>query len=51
MENTQYNIQEEPSKHLSEYYYILLKHKWMVIAACIITVSLALYHNSELIPV
>ena len=51
MQNTPHNIQEEPSKHLSEYYYILLKHKWVVIAACIIAVILALYQNSQLIPV
>ncbi len=51
MQNTPRNIQEEPSKHLSEYYYILLKHKWVVILACIVAVSLALYYNSVLMPV
>ncbi len=51
MQNTQYNIQEEYSRHLSDYYFILLKHKWVVIAACIIGVSLAMYQNSGLIPV
>ncbi len=50
MQNTQSYIQEEPSKHLSEYYFILLKHKWIIIAACLIAVSLSIYRNSGLIP-
>ena len=50
MQNTQSYIQEEPSKHLSEYYFILLKHKWVIIAACLIAVSLSVYRNSGLIP-
>jgi uncharacterized protein involved in exopolysaccharide biosynthesis/Mrp family chromosome partitioning ATPase len=47
----QNNIQTEQSKHLSEYYFILTKHKWIIIAACIIAVSLAIFHNSGLQPV
>jgi polysaccharide biosynthesis transport protein len=50
MQNTQSYIQQEPSKHLSEYYFILLKHKWVIIAACLIAVSLSIYRNSGLIP-
>ncbi|MGA8181542.1 MAG: Wzz/FepE/Etk N-terminal domain-containing protein, partial [Desulfobacterales bacterium] len=51
MQNTQSYTQEEPSKHLSEYYFILLKHKWIIIAACLIAVSLSIYHNAGLVPV
>jgi succinoglycan biosynthesis transport protein ExoP len=36
------NIQAEQSLHLSEYYYILRKHRWMVIAAFIIIVTLTM---------
>jgi succinoglycan biosynthesis transport protein ExoP len=50
MQNTQSYIQQEPSRHLSEYYFILLKHKWIIIAACLIAVSLSVYRNSGLIP-
>jgi succinoglycan biosynthesis transport protein ExoP len=50
MQNTQNHIQEEPSKHLSEYYFLFLKHKWVIIAACLIGVSLSIYRNSGLIP-
>ena len=50
MQNTQNHIQQEPSKHLSEYYFILLKHKWIIIAACLIAVSVSVYRNSGLIP-
>jgi succinoglycan biosynthesis transport protein ExoP len=50
MQNTQSYIQQDPSKHLSEYYFILLKHKWVIIAACLIAVSLSVYRNSGLIP-
>ena len=48
MQNT---IQTEPSKHLLEYYFILLKHKWIIIAAGIIATSIAIYHNTTLQPV
>ena len=47
----QNNIQTEQSKHLSEYYFILTKRKWIIIAACIIAISLAILHNSGLQPV
>jgi uncharacterized protein involved in exopolysaccharide biosynthesis len=50
MQNTQSYIQEEPSKHLSEYYFVLLKHKWVIIAACLIAVSISIYRNSGSIP-
>ncbi|MCJ7540431.1 MAG: hypothetical protein MUO88_12285, partial [Desulfobacterales bacterium] len=50
MQNTKSYIQQDPSKHLSEYYFILLKHKWVIIAACLIGVSLSAYRNSGLIP-
>jgi len=50
MQNTPNYIQQEPSKHLSEYFYILLKHKWIIIAACLIAVSVSVYRNSGLIP-
>ena len=51
MQNTQNYIQQESSKHLSEYFFILLKHKWIIIAACLITVSVSVYRNSGLIPI
>jgi len=44
----QNNIQSKQPKHLSEYYFILTKHKWVVIAACLIAVSIAVYHNAML---
>ena len=50
MQNEKSYLQEEPSKHLSEYYFILLKHKWIIIAACLIATSLSIYRNSGLIP-
>ncbi len=51
MQITRNNIQTEQSKHLSEYYFILTKHKWVIMAACLIAVSYAILHNSKLQPV
>jgi len=45
MQNT---IETEPSKHLSEYYFILTKRKWIIIAACITCIGLAIVHNVTL---
>lgn len=51
MRNTQHIVQEDRPKHLSEYYFILTKRKWKIIAACIICIGLALFHNATLQPV
>ena len=51
MQNTQYNLQEEHTKHLSDYYFILLKHKWIIIAACLIATGMAIHRNSGLITI
>lgn len=48
MQNTQHIVQEDRTRHLSEYYLILTKRKWKVIAACIICIGLALFHNATL---
>jgi uncharacterized protein involved in exopolysaccharide biosynthesis len=48
MQNTN---QAEQSKHLTEYYFILAKRKWIILVACFIAVGLAIYHNSRLHPV
>jgi succinoglycan biosynthesis transport protein ExoP len=45
------NIQAEQSLHLSEYYYILRKHRWMVIAAFIIIVTLTMLFTFLMKPV
>jgi uncharacterized protein involved in exopolysaccharide biosynthesis len=50
MQNTQNIIQTEQSKHISEYYLILTKHKWLIIAACVIAISIAIFHNSRMEP-
>jgi len=50
LENT--NIQEsEESVHLSEYYHILTKHKWIVIACFVLIVSLTLFFTLQMTPV
>lgn len=50
LENT--NIQElEESVHLSEYYHILTKRKWIVIACFVLIVSLTLFFTLQMTPV
>jgi uncharacterized protein involved in exopolysaccharide biosynthesis len=44
-------IQPEQSLHLSEYYYILRKHRWMVIASFIIIVTLTMLFTYLMKPV
>ena len=46
-----YTEEPEQPKHLAEYYYILAKHKWLIIAVLVVAVTLTLLHNSRLKPV
>ena len=42
---------EDRPTHLVDYYHVLLRHKWLIIASVLVTVSLAIWHNSRLIPI
>jgi len=46
-----YNEEPEQSKHISEYYYVLTKHKWLIVVCFILAASLTMLHNSRLKPV
>ena len=46
-----YNEETEQSKHISEYYYVLTKHKWLIVVCFILAGSLTMLHNSQLKPV
>ena len=51
MPDVQPTIENEQTKHLTEYLFLLLKRKWLVIATCLIAVGIAAWHNSTLRPV
>jgi len=44
------HTEEEQSINLSEYYHVLIRHKWTIILSLLIMVSLVLWYNSHLIP-
>ena len=46
-----YNEETEQSKHISEYYDVLTKHKWLIVVCFILAGSLTMLHNSQLKPV
>ncbi len=41
----------DQSTHLTEYYYIIVKRKWLIITAVLVGLSLALLYNSWMTPV
>ena len=43
--------EEEKSPHLAEYYYILSKHKWTIIASLIVMVTLTMLYTFRMRPV
>lgn len=46
------NMQEtEQSIHLTDYYYVLLKYKWLIIASFVITVSLTVFFTFRMTPI
>ena len=48
---TMLNREPEQSVHLTEYYYILAKHKWVVIASLILLVTLTMLFTFQMKPV
>ena len=51
MPDHQLTSESEQTKHLTEYLFLLLKRKWLVVACCLIAVGMAAWHNSTLRPV
>ena len=45
------NQKPDISPHLSEYYYILSKHKWIIIGSLIIMVTLTMFFTFRMKPV
>lgn len=43
-------VEQRPT-HLIDYYHVLLRHKWLIVVSVLVTVSLAIWHNSRLIPI
>ena len=41
----------EQTKHLTEYLFLLVKRKWLILATCAIAVGIAAWYNSTLRPV
>ena len=44
-------VEDEPTIHLSEYYYLLIRHKWVIIISLVVMCSLVLRYNSRLVPI
>ncbi|MFC1829421.1 GumC family protein [Thermodesulfobacteriota bacterium] len=45
------NIEEEQTIHLTEYYHLLLRNKWIIIISLVIAIGLALRYNAKLVPI
>ena len=45
------NQKPDISPHLAEYYYILSKHKWIIIGSLIIMVTLTMFFTFQMKPV
>lgn len=44
-------IEEEQTVHLTEYYNLLFRNKWIVILSVAVAIALALLYNSKLVPI
>ena len=51
MPEVQPTSESEQTKHLTEYLFMLVKRKWLVLATCVIAVGISVWHNSTLRPV
>ncbi len=45
------NHELEQTIHLTDYYYILVKHKWLIIASFVITLSLTIFFTLRMTPI
>jgi succinoglycan biosynthesis transport protein ExoP len=43
--------EDEPTIHLTEYYHLLIRHKWIIIVSLAVMIGLALRYNSRLVPI
>lgn len=43
--------EEEQPRHITEYYFVLVKHKWMIGAVLVLTLALAYLYNSRQQPI
>ena len=41
----------QQTKHLTEYLFLLVKRKWLILATCALVVGIAAWYNSTLRPV
>ena len=51
MPEVQPTTETEQTKHLTEYLFMLVKRKWLVLATCLLAVGISVWHNSTLRPV
>ena len=51
MPEVQPTSETEQTKHLTEYLFLLVKRKWLILATCALTVGIAVLYNLTLIPV
>ena len=51
MSDAQPTSETEQTKHLTEYLFLLVKRKWLILATCAIAVGIAAWYNSTLRPV
>ncbi|MGB5620847.1 MAG: Wzz/FepE/Etk N-terminal domain-containing protein, partial [Desulfobacterales bacterium] len=51
MSEVQPTNETEQTKHLTEYLFLLVKRKWLILATCALAVGMAAWYNSTLRPV
>lgn len=44
-------IEDEATFDLAEYYHLLVRHKWIIIAAIVLSIGFVLRYNSRLVPI
>ncbi len=45
------NLEQERTIHLTEYYHVLLKHKWLILASLILVSALTAFTIYRMVPV
>ncbi|MBW2172644.1 MAG: hypothetical protein JRF69_11845 [Deltaproteobacteria bacterium] len=50
-ERIMHPTQEEQPIHLLDYYHVVVKQKWLILASLVIVITLVLYHNASVTPI
>ncbi len=45
------HMQNDEATHLTDYYHVLIRHKWTIVVSLVVVVGVVMWHNARLMPI